>query len=815
MYSSQKYNRWNADPDVTNHHHFLVDGAIDRFTSNFKPVVSTVTIKNELIEIPSLIGGAINFKDPWYLGNTSQYYESPYGYRNLGSSAILEQRSSPFNPNTNPTGAGSEFKGVFLNQAPDPNNPSVPYYSVNAPSPQTLGVYNSSFVGWTATNSTNPAQFSSPLNGTSAVIFKSASDFIIAKYKGQLISTTNAAVASNSQRKIVKTVQSIYSSVDKLFTAYESAGGVFFLYKDLSDGSWSNERVVEGLPTATIQYRSPTLFTDSAAQKFFMLYDKVDLAANTHKIQFSAHDPIDNSMGPPQTLSTLYLASTYQTTPVVASVSRKSSTLPPLIAAAWCNQNKLGFALGTAVTNFGVTSMQFTSIGELTNPPFPTGSFIDPANIAVAVSYAGTGIHEVYVFHLVWEEPGETGGIKYARGTYTGTAWPPQLSSITWSGPQTYYLAQNNTTETELGVITETFTKPSIAVDANRNVFVAYQYRVVDEENMQQGQVRVLKWDGTNFPPIIDASYSFPSAPVYANMPSSPSLSDYRYSSSKTNDVTLVYHANNGTTSVQYYASQLAWSTPSIIDATGRLANVQGSVTTSDVSRSVVYMGSTGAPYAIKTASIPVGAPILSGSSYLYNNSYRPQLNWTATGNTYKLYRYICPNNGVDCNNYANQVLVYQGSATMCIDYGVIIGNSSSNSKIYYYVYAYDASNQSSPSSNKVSFLENIVQKTIATVEEKELPTETKLVGNYPNPFNPVTTFNYQLAEPGVVTLTIYNLLGQEVTKLVNSQLDAGYYTVTWNAENEGSGLYYARMTISDALGRTVYQDTKKVLLAK
>ncbi len=805
IYSNQKYYQWNSDPDVTNHHSFAIDGAVDIYTSNFKPVVSAVTFKNELIDVPGLNGGTVDFKDPWLIDYTDQNYGNTK--RNRGLTAPYRSRSVspvPFSPDLSTSYNGDVYRGVFLNENPL-NDPTKPIYSVNAPTPQTLGGYNSGFVGWSSPG----ALVVYTTQNVSPVIFYNANDVITAKYKGQLISTTNAAVASNSQRKIVKTVQSIYSSVDKLFTAYESAGGVFFLYKDLSDGSWSGEKPVEGLPTSTIQYRSPTLFTDSAAQKFFMLYDKVDLAANTHKIQFSSHDPGSNSMSTPLTLSTLYLSSTYQTTPTVASVPRKNSTTPPLIAAAWCNQNAIGFALGTAITDqyFGITTMQFTSIGELAFPLFPSGSFVNPTNVGLAISYLA-GQSPFYVFHLVWEEAGETGGIKYARGVHTGTAWPPQLSSITWSpssSPQTYLLAPNNEMET--------FTKPSIAVDGSGNVYVAWEYYNPDVG----GQIQAVKIDGS-FPPTIYDSYDFPAFPVEVNLPYLPSLSDYRYSTTKPNDMTLVYHRNTGTMCAQYTAAQSTWSLPYTLDATGRQANVQGSVTTSDVNRSVVYMGSTGPPYAVKTMTIPpppIQPPVLSGTPFLYNNSYRPKLTWTATGSTYKLYRYTCANNGVDCNNYANQVLVYQGAATTCTDYGVIIGNSSSNSKVYYYVYAYDASGQtSSPISNKVSFVTNIVQKALAH-EEVELPIETKLQANYPNPFNPKTEITYQLAEDGFVTLRIYDVLGKEVTVLINDEKSAGYYSVSWDASGEASGMYYMRMVVVNTSGKETYQEMKKLLLTK
>ncbi|MDH4070548.1 MAG: choice-of-anchor B family protein, partial [Ignavibacteria bacterium] len=79
------------------------------------------------------------------------------------------------------------------------------------------------------------------------------------------------------------------------------------------------------------------------------------------------------------------------------------------------------------------------------------------------------------------------------------------------------------------------------------------------------------------------------------------------------------------------------------------------------------------------------------------------------------------------------------------------------------------------------------------------LPRGTQLVGNYPNPFNPSTTFSYALAEPGQVSLRIYNTLGQLVATVVDQFQAEGHHEVFWNGRNEtgeyvASGLYLYRL---------------------
>ena len=65
---------------------------------------------------------------------------------------------------------------------------------------------------------------------------------------------------------------------------------------------------------------------------------------------------------------------------------------------------------------------------------------------------------------------------------------------------------------------------------------------------------------------------------------------------------------------------------------------------------------------------------------------------------------------------------------------------------------------------------------------------------NFPNPFNPSTTIDYALNQSGIVTLKVYNLLGQEVRTLVNGFQNAGSYHATFTAQGLSSGIYFYRL---------------------
>ncbi len=103
----------------------------------------------------------------------------------------------------------------------------------------------------------------------------------------------------------------------------------------------------------------------------------------------------------------------------------------------------------------------------------------------------------------------------------------------------------------------------------------------------------------------------------------------------------------------------------------------------------------------------------------------------------------------------------------------------------------------------------------LADASAIEKPKTFLLGQNYPNPFNPTTTMDYQLAAPGYVSMVVYNILGEEVAQLVQSQQDAGYYSTAWNAASSPSGIYYVRMTVSDQSGKQLYATTKKLVLMK
>ena len=92
---------------------------------------------------------------------------------------------------------------------------------------------------------------------------------------------------------------------------------------------------------------------------------------------------------------------------------------------------------------------------------------------------------------------------------------------------------------------------------------------------------------------------------------------------------------------------------------------------------------------------------------------------------------------------------------------------------------------------------------------QSEIPSNYSLEQNYPNPFNPSTVINFSIPESGLVTLKVFNILGQEVAELVNNVKTAGNYEVSFDASSLTSGMYIYRIQSGNFLA------TKKMMLVK
>ncbi len=111
--------------------------------------------------------------------------------------------------------------------------------------------------------------------------------------------------------------------------------------------------------------------------------------------------------------------------------------------------------------------------------------------------------------------------------------------------------------------------------------------------------------------------------------------------------------------------------------------------------------------------------------------------------------------------------------------------------------------------------LPDLIQIPVGVIDERvlQLPNSIELKQNYPNPFNPVTSIKYSIPHGDRIVLTIHNILGEEIARLVDEKQPAGEYELTWNAANLASGIYFYRLQAGSPAGGFV--QTRKMVLLK
>ncbi|MGH2576022.1 MAG: agmatine deiminase family protein [Ignavibacteria bacterium] len=103
----------------------------------------------------------------------------------------------------------------------------------------------------------------------------------------------------------------------------------------------------------------------------------------------------------------------------------------------------------------------------------------------------------------------------------------------------------------------------------------------------------------------------------------------------------------------------------------------------------------------------------------------------------------------------------------------------------------------------------NILGPTGISINGNTIPGRYRLYQNYPNPFNPTTNINFDIPKSSFVKLVVYDILGREVTVLINENLNAGSYKYEWNASNLTSGVYFYKLQTEE------FKDVRKIILIK
>jgi hypothetical protein len=140
---------------------------------------------------------------------------------------------------------------------------------------------------------------------------------------------------------------------------------------------------------------------------------------------------------------------------------------------------------------------------------------------------------------------------------------------------------------------------------------------------------------------------------------------------------------------------------------------------------------------------------------------------------------------------------------------GFIEGNGNSNSpKLYSFV---DGNVDLGKYYYHLKQVDTDGSFTYSEIIEVDLgsPTKFEISQNYPNPFNPSTTISYSVPAKEFVSIKVYDVLGKEVTTLVNDEKPAGSYEIEFNATASPSGVYFYQLKAGD------FVETKKMILLK
>jgi hypothetical protein len=111
--------------------------------------------------------------------------------------------------------------------------------------------------------------------------------------------------------------------------------------------------------------------------------------------------------------------------------------------------------------------------------------------------------------------------------------------------------------------------------------------------------------------------------------------------------------------------------------------------------------------------------------------------------------------------------------------------------------------------------LAEVIVTSVETVEEETVPEDFQLHQNYPNPFNPTTTIQFALPKSSEVVLKLYDLLGREITTLVDDKLEPGEYKLQFEANGLPTGVYFYRIQAKNVDTGNYFIETRKFTLLK
>ena len=831
---SEKYYQWNNLNNVTNHKSFLLDNIITEFVSNFKQVYSNVTIKNEYPEVSGLnpTYDNIDFKDPWLIDYpdpnfpkpTGGYYLRNRGMKQSGNDALIfKSRPSPFTPDYSTNYNGDIYKGIFLNQNPT-FDPNLPIYSIRS---QVQDVFLSQTnrwhkffcYEWTGTN----INFQYPKSNETAIVFTNDNATVIAKLKGTQISNTLTAYANPNQRRFVR------SSGGYLHMVYESMGKIWYERKFGESGTWEIMNGGKPLNDGLGKYPSIDYLPS------YYGYDQVVIVY----WEDSFTEPFGTK------LIVKYFDFSYSVPVILKGVVATANELTvdelsvPVVSISQGGFILVAWNYGNIVYRLGRPGYTNNTINWDTPPTYINwgGGFgVNLRNPTIASPKGGTANS----YWIAWDE--NNSKIKFMN------------LAVNYNSQSGYYITEGNGFTYGQAGFSMNY-QPSISVTPNNDYRISWfgenyldgigQKQVVTYFNFQ------FYIFGTNV-----SSHSIRTTDdgkaIIAYGDQSGTRNKFRqvwYWGSEKNLGTTgkQTHLSNGSNTNFMYAMSFQNATlPYSFSMSASLGSLQ-KVTEIPIAsgRKGIVVGDSAEFYFtlgdvalngnnidfIQTGINPDFTNLDTLNYYLstekFNVTNSSHFNFSiefGVTDSLKAVQSLAEDEYVKfklqlINANTNQLMGEYTVVTFTKQnvipyYGKsfsINTNGIGNKKVRVRIVVEENIGGSYAMAN-ISAEENVLPKqnqNVISYSGSEVVSEYALEQNYPNPFNPTTTIKYQIPSSGNVTIKVYDILGNEVAKLVDGYMETGKYEVEFDASSLASGVYIYRLSVND------FVNVKKMVMLK
>lgn len=825
--TSQKHNRWvttNEEANILNNIFTFEENSDRRMKARFeetKPASVKTIIDGHPVE-----GVNLQFRDPWY------YYEAQ---TNWYQSDTLKTYESPLNLSTSTI---NDYGGVFLNQG-DLNNLVPPYYSVSISPTQTINYNNRDhkihFTGW---SHNGKADFEDAELSTTPVVFTDGGAEVYANHKGSLLSNTQYAFNGPSQRKIARTSDGYYHLV------YESMGKVWYEYSSDNGNTWNMATNWEVISTQEGKFPS----IDAMGNLLCLAFQQYTPSGSALKLLHIKEDPLNQGKYKVEIIETIESSSNYpDTKPVVAINSDQYINI--LVAwigtSGYIKYKRTGSSVKTLSYYYGNKNLsiaadrnsspdvyhiafqstddkiRYTKITGDNYGTFTTLSdnsgYENHWNPDVVV--AGSMVYVGFVGQRYEAGEEEPDPIQWKTNAYGGGGslgeWKERgllrsFNGSNWSG----IIKALGSDVNDIALNT-----------AGSNVVFAYY----TETNGWLGESYYTKGvqsaDGFNsIFNISDGGKSF----MLSNGSSVNNMKwfDVDFLTNHLEPLEPPYSLKNGNITTQYKVGS---------SENYALIGREGITTRDSVQFYFTFGEIIVDGVQVNFVDIPDSMKEIKNTNQL--NKYLVSEPFTLNDNSEFTYGIMCgvaDSSDVEIalkkNEFINfkvelidgqssHVLGVYDNVTFTADsinyYSnknyLVNTNGVGNKTVRLRMQIKDNFKQSYSLGNLLVEDSLMYKKGYHELHYKGelLVKEYSLVQNYPNPFNPSTIIKYQIPKAGNVKLVIYDILGREVTRLVDEFQNDGRYEVKFDASNLSSGIYIYRLEAND------FVDSKKMMLVK